>query len=134
MEGYVGARAPHVRQLAQSLLVWSDPKRDTRIPREAVARMRAASKPVYCVWSGERLGKDYNIDHCFSFAAWPCGDAWNLMPSWKPLNSQKLNCLVTQGALERAGNIIVDWWDGHESASNPDRKGHATPKNFLCHQ
>ena len=112
MEGYAGPGAPHVRQLAQSLLVWADPERDTRIARDAVARMRAAGKPVYCVWSGQRLGGDFDIDHCFPFAAWPCGDAWNLMPASKQINNQKSNRLVTQGALERAGNIIVDWWDG----------------------
>jgi hypothetical protein len=49
MENYAGASAPHVRQLGQSLLVWCDPERDTRIVREAVARIRAAGKPVYCV-------------------------------------------------------------------------------------
>lgn len=112
MEGYAGPGAPHVRQLAQSLLVWADPERDTRIARDAVARMRAAGKPMYCVWSGQRLGGDYDIDHCFPFAAWPCGDAWNLMPASRQINNQKSNRLVTQGALERAGNIIVDWWDG----------------------
>jgi SAM-dependent methyltransferase len=112
MEGYAGASAPHVRQLAQPLLVWADPERDTRIARDAVAQMRAAGKPVYCVWSGQRLQGDYDIDHCFPFAAWPCGDAWNLMPASKQINNQKSNRLVTQGALERAGDIIVNWWDG----------------------
>jgi SAM-dependent methyltransferase len=120
MEGYAGAGAPHVRQLASSLLVWADPERDTRIAREAVARMRAAGKPVYCVWSGQRLRETYDIDHCFPFAAWPCSDAWNLMPASKPVNNQKSNRLVTQGALIRAGDIIVDWWDGAFLSSGDD--------------
>jgi hypothetical protein len=34
------------------------------------------------------------------------------MPASKQINNQKSNRLVTQGALERAGDIIVDWWDG----------------------
>jgi SAM-dependent methyltransferase len=122
MEGYAGAGAPHVRQLAPPLLVWADPERDTRIAREAVARMRAAGKPVYCVWSGQRLQGDYDIDHCFPFAAWPCGDAWNLMPASKPINNQKSNRLVTQGALERAGDIIIDWWDGAFLSNGDDAR------------
>ena len=69
MEGYTGASAPHMRPLAQSLLVWADPERDTRIARDAVARMSAAGKAVYCVWSGQHLRDDYDIDHCFPFAA-----------------------------------------------------------------
>jgi hypothetical protein len=34
------------------------------------------------------------------------------MPASKPINYQKSNRLVTQGALERTRNISVDWWDG----------------------
>jgi hypothetical protein len=77
------------------LLVCGGPERDTRIAREVAARMRAAGKPVYCVWSGQRPRDDCDIDHCFLFAAWPCGDAWNLMPASKPINIQKSNRLVT---------------------------------------
>jgi hypothetical protein len=75
MEGYAGTGQPNVRQLADSLLAWADPERDTRIARDAVTRLRAAGKSVFCVWSGQRLREDYDIDHCLPFAAWPCGDA-----------------------------------------------------------
>ena len=123
MEGYAGTSAADVRQRASSLLVWADPERDTRVARDAVARMRAAGKPVYCVWSGQRLRDDYDIDHCFPFAAWPCGDAWNLMPASKPINNQKSNRLVTQGALARAGDIIIDWWNGAFLSGGDDASG-----------
>ncbi len=112
MEGYAGTSQPNVRQRAYSLLAWSDPERDTRIARDAVTRMRAAGNAVYCVWSGQRLRDDYDIDHCFPFAAWPCGDAWNLMPASRQINNQKSNRLVTQGALERASEYITSWWEG----------------------
>ena len=71
--------------------------------------MRAAGKPVYCVWSGQRLRDDHDIDHSFPFAAWPCCDAWNLVPASKPIYNQIIESYRTQGALERAGNIIVDY-------------------------
>jgi protein-L-isoaspartate O-methyltransferase len=112
IEGYAGTSQPNVRQLAHSLLAWADPERDTRIARDAVGRMRAAGKAVYCVWSGQRLRDDYDIDHCFPFAAWPCGDAWNLMPASRQINNQKSNRLITQAALERASETITDWWEG----------------------
>jgi SAM-dependent methyltransferase len=111
MEVYAGTGQPNVRQLAQTMLAWSDPERDTRVAREAVVRLRAAGKAVYCVWSGQRLRDDFDIDHCFPFAAWPCGDAWNLMPASKQINNQKSNRLITQGALERASDCITDWWE-----------------------
>jgi hypothetical protein len=46
----------------------------------------------------------------FPFAAWPCGDAWNLMPAARQINIQKSNRLVTQAALERASDTISNWW------------------------
>jgi hypothetical protein len=89
-----------------------DPVRDTTFARAAVDRIRAAGKPIYCVWSGARLRDEYDVDHCFPFAAWPCGDAWNLMPAARQINIQKSNRLVTQAALERASATISEWWSG----------------------
>ncbi|MBB3224427.1 methyltransferase domain-containing protein [Pseudoduganella umbonata] len=110
IEAYSADRLPDVRMLAQRLLTWADPLRDTTFARAAVERIRATGKTVYCVWTGARLGDEYDIDHCFPFAAWPCGDAWNLMPSARLINIQKSNRLVTQTALERASDRITEWW------------------------
>jgi SAM-dependent methyltransferase len=110
IEGYCNDGRPDVRALAYALLAWVDPARDTSFARAAVDRIRAAGKPIYCVWSGARLRDDYDVDHCFPFAAWPCGDAWNLMPAARQLNIQKSNRLVTQAALERASATISEWW------------------------
>ena len=110
MESYASNRIANIRQLAQSFLVWADPERDTRLARAAVARIREAGKSIYCVWSGKRLNDEYDIDHCFPFAAWPCGDAWNLMPASCRINNQKSNRLVTQAAIERSSDYITSWW------------------------
>jgi hypothetical protein len=111
IEGYCNDGRPDIRTLAYSLLAWVDPARDTTFARAAVDRIRAAGKPVYCVWSGARLRDEYDVDHCFPFAAWPCGDAWNLMPAARQINNQKSNRLVTQAALERASATISEWWN-----------------------
>jgi SAM-dependent methyltransferase len=110
IESYCADGRQDVRTLAHSLLTWVDPARDTSFARAAVDRIRAAGKPVYCVWSGARLRDEYDVDHCFPFAAWPCGDAWNLMPAARQINIQKSNRLVTQAALERASDYISTWW------------------------
>lgn len=111
MESYAGPLGPGIRPLAHSLLAWADPERDTRFARAAVERLRAQDRAIYCVWSGQRLRGDYDIDHCFPFAAWPCGDAWNLMPATRRINNEKSNRLVTQSALESASERITDWWE-----------------------
>lgn len=110
IESYDNTARPDLRAQATALLAWVDPARDTGFARAAVERMRAAGKPVYCVWSGARLAEQYDVDHCFPFSAWPCGDAWNLMPAAKPVNIQKSNRLVTRAALERASDRIHAWW------------------------
>lgn len=111
MDSYAGQFGPDIRQVAYSLLAWADLERDTRFARAAVERLRTQGRSVFCVWSGQRLRDDYDIDHCFPFAAWPCGDAWNLMPASKRINNEKSNRLVTQAALERASERITEWWE-----------------------
>jgi len=111
MESYAGQLAPAISQTAYSVLAWADPERDTSVARAAVERLRTQGKSIYCVWSGQRLKDEYDIDHCFPFAAWPCGDAWNLMPASKRINNEKSNRLVTQAALQRASERITEWWE-----------------------
>jgi len=111
MESYAGPLGPAISPAAYSLLAWADPERDTTFARAAADRLRTQGKAIYCVWSGQRLKDDYDIDHCFPFAAWPCGDAWNLMPASKRINNEKSNRLVTQTALERASERITGWWE-----------------------
>jgi SAM-dependent methyltransferase len=111
IESYCNDGRQNIRMLAHALLTWVDPSHDTSFARAAVDRIRATGKPVYCVWSGARLRDEYDVDHCFPFAAWPCGDAWNLMPAARQINIQKSNRLVTQSALERASAVISEWWN-----------------------
>lgn len=122
MESYVGQLGPALGSTAYSLLAWADPERDTSFARAAVERLRSQGKSIYCVWSGQLLRDDYDIDHCFPFAAWPCGDAWNLMPASRRINNEKSNRLVTQTALERASERITEWWERAFLATGPDAR------------
>lgn len=110
IEGYAGDSRPDARERANALLAWADPGRDVALARAAVQRLRAAGKSIFCVWSGQRLPDEFHVDHCFPYAAWPCGDAWNLMPASKKVNGEKSNRLVTQNALERSSERITEWW------------------------
>lgn len=110
IDAYSPENMPDMRARTLSLLAWVDPARDTSLARAAVDRMRANGQSIYCIWTGARLRDEYDVDHCFPFAAWPCDDAWNLMPASRKINLQKSNRLVTQGALERASDAIASWW------------------------
>lgn len=92
-------------------LNWLEPNHDTSDVRDRVAQLRAAGSPLYCVWTGSRLKSQFDIDHCFPFAAWPCNDLWNLMPSRPQTNRQKGDRLPAPEALEHARPLIQEWWD-----------------------
>ena len=92
-------------------MMWSDPDRDVRIPRERAERLLAAGR-LHCVWSGKRLSADIlQIDHCLPWTAWPCGDLWNLMPTHRRINQEKRDRLPAERLMRAARDRILDWWD-----------------------
>jgi SAM-dependent methyltransferase len=91
-------------------LDWLDAKRDTTKIRDAAADLQKRGKSIFCVWTGKKLKKEYEIDHCFPFSRWPNNDLWNLMPSSKKANSSKSDKLPTLERFEKSKNFIMDWW------------------------
>ena len=63
------------------------------------------------MWTGRRLRDEFDIDHCFPFAAWPCNDLWNLLPSSKTVNRSKGDRLPAPEALEQARPRMLEWWE-----------------------
>ena len=60
---------------------WSDPERDVRVARELALDLLKRDR-LFCVWTGKKLKEDsLDIDHCFPWSAWPCGDLRNLLPA-----------------------------------------------------
>ncbi len=99
------------RDKLMDLLVWLDPERDTTLVRTLLSQVNASGTPVYCVWSGKKLKVErFDVDHCFPFAAWPCNDLWNLLPSTKEANNSKSDKLVTLRTLNSSRERIAEWW------------------------
>ena len=106
--------------LAQAM-TWLEPERDVRLAREAADRLLAAG-PLQCVWTGRPLSPgSLDIDHCFPWAIWPCGDLWNLMPALRRVNQrEKRHLLPGDRILRQAEERILAWWnDAYRNA--PDR-------------
>ena len=91
---------------------WSEPSRDVRIARERAVRLSAEEK-LFCVWSGRRLSMTAaDIDHCFPWSAWSCGDLWNLMPAHRNVNQREKRARLPGNAiLKVAQDRILSWWD-----------------------
>ena len=107
---YQGTKLDEVA-VAQGM-VWSEPGRVARIPRERAASLIEAGS-LHCVWSGRKLNRqNVDIDHCFPWSTWPCSDLWNLVPSSRNVNQrEKRDKLPTDLVLRRAKDRIIDWWD-----------------------
>ena len=101
-------------------MTWSDPSRDVRIPRERAEQLLTARR-LHCVWSGKRLSAaNLDIDHCFPWTVWPCGDLWNLMPAHRTVNQrEKRDRLPADPLLRTAQERILDWWNA-AYRENPD--------------
>ena len=95
----------------QLALRWLEPLHDTSFVRQRVKSLHESGKKLHCVWSGDQLKQTFAIDHCLPFAAWPCNDLWNLLPSSAKANNTKSDRLPSPAALESAKPRILDWWD-----------------------
>ena len=91
---------------------WHQPLMDASQAQKRVNDLMAI-QPVHCVWTGKRLGEtDFDLDHCIPWAAWPCGDLWNLLPVHPSVNrNSKRHRLPAAATLERSAERILDWWD-----------------------
>ena len=107
-----GREAIDYAQMEQAL-EWSNPIRNTQIPRNRAKHLIESGNFRHCVWSGRNLTADHmDIDHCFPFSVWPCDDLWNLIPSSRTVNqNQKRDKLPSESRLRAARERLLDWWN-----------------------
>jgi hypothetical protein len=112
MKGYAEGQDRRLddAQIATAM-TWSDPRRDVKIAREQALRVMATGR-LFCTWTGNVLSeRSIDIDHCFPWAAWPCDDLWNLLPTHPAVNQhQKRDRLPGTGLLRSAKDRMEDWW------------------------
>lgn len=93
-------------------MTWADPRCDVGFARRRALAL-LDERGLYCVWTGRKLTADrLDIDHRLPWAAWPCEDLWNLMPSSPAVNQHgKRDKLPTSDLLERSEDRIMSLWD-----------------------
>ena len=95
----------------RTALRWLEPEHDTGTVRALGRKLRRSGSALFCVWTGRRLRDEFDVDHCFPFAAWPCNDLWNLLPSSTTVNRSKGDRLPAPEALEQARPRMLEWWE-----------------------
>lgn len=93
-------------------MTWDVPTRDVGLARKRALNM-LADGDLHCVWSGRSLDRrSLDIDHCFPWTAWTCGDLWNLMPTHRTVNRREKRALLpTDQLLQSARDRVLGWWE-----------------------
>ena len=83
-------------EISPLLLESPGAKRGTDEVREILEETHVG---LECVWSGQSLKGDYNVDHVIPYSVWGNSDLWNMLPCLPRLNNEKRDCLPTQRLL-----------------------------------
>lgn len=113
MEGYAERQGSLLDPGAVArAMVWHDPRRDVGFARRRALTLLEEGG-LHCVWTGQKLRvNQLDIDHCLPWAAWPCEDLWNLLPSSSAVNRHgKRDKLPAPEALESSEDRIMSWWE-----------------------
>lgn len=83
-----------------------DLARDTSAARERVSVLDGLT----CVWTGKRLGSDYEVDHIIPYAVSGNNTLWNLAPATRVANNSKSAKLPSASLLLASRARLIDWW------------------------
>ena len=66
---------------------------------------------LFCIWSGEKIKNDLNIDHVLPFSFYRNNDIWNLLPSKAQINNKKRDAIPSSNLLTKQKDLIYQYWD-----------------------
>jgi hypothetical protein len=69
------------------------------------------SESLQSVWSGNIITADLNIDHVLPYCLWKNNDLWNLLPTNKKDNHDKLDRIPSPFLLSRQKDLIIYYWE-----------------------
>ena len=112
MNGYAFSQGRQLDPIKLNLAMeWADLQRDQLRAKKYAQQMQAKGHKLYCIWSGKELTDTYDIDHILPWAAWPCGDLWNLVPADRALNqAHKRAKLISAALLDGAKDRLFSYW------------------------
>lgn len=109
-----------MRHELTAYLDWQEAVRSTQLVRSKIQELGDESI-VCCLWSGSRLTKKYDVDHCLPFSRWPNNDLWNLFPTKSAVNLRKRDRIPSEVRLRDSKSRILEWWDRAWSADSSER-------------
>ncbi len=83
-----------------------------------IRQLYLKEKNKECVWTGQKLNLDFDVDHVIPFSLWRNNDLWNLLPCNSAINKKKRDMLPTRKLLVKREDNIVHYWRLVRSANN----------------
>ncbi len=64
-----------------------------------------------CIWSGQKITNDLNIDHLIPYSVWKNNDLWNLLPTKSIINNKKSDKIPSLELLNKRKDLIINYWE-----------------------
>ena len=93
------------------VMSWKEYEHDISLAKEQAQKLMSSNK-LFCVWSGKKMTKNYDIDYVFPWSTWECTNLWNFLPSSYDINQNpKKTQIPSFSTLEKVKDRLCSWWD-----------------------
>lgn len=73
-------------------------------------KLLQTQESLKCVWSGNIVKQNLNIEHVLPYTLWKNNDLWNLLPSIRPINSSKGIKIPSKQLITKRQDAIIYYW------------------------
>lgn len=105
-----GGRTLSMRNVLPKILQSPLNERDVSISSRIFDNYTKEVGSLYCVWSGNKIQSDRNVDHVLPFSVWRNNNLWNLLPSKQKVNSNKNDRIPSLNLLNKSRDRIIEYW------------------------
>ena len=63
-----------------------------------------------CVWTGQKLQMNFDMDHVVPFSLWRNNELWNLLPCSSRINRDKRDMLPSRRLIIKRRDMIITYW------------------------
>jgi hypothetical protein len=100
----------NMNQVLETMLKSPQEARNVQMSQDIFSSLIDESGELECVWSGEKITTDLNIDHVLPFSVWRNNDLWNLLPAKASVNNRKRDKIPSLKLLENRKDRIISYW------------------------
>lgn len=94
----------------ETILKATQQARNVLFSEKIFKHLKKKNDGLECVWSGNMISNDLNIDHVLPFSIWRNNDLWNLLPAKAKINNTKSNKIPSLDLLNKRKDHIITYW------------------------